>query len=134
MFTFATRAALALVLFAIAGAAVADKALSPKRTGTVQIIKVSGSDLTGLNRHTLTSLINQARQKGSTKIVVDLGSVTHMTPAGMESLTAGAHSFGSGNFAIANLSGQPARLAQSEGAGLFAAYTSVQEAVSALKE
>jgi len=134
MNTLATRFVLMLVLFAFAAFTVADEDRSPPNISAVQVIKVNGTDLTGLNGHALTSLINRAKQNGTTKIVVDLGSVSHMTPAGMEPLTAGAQSFGSGNFAVANLSGQPAQLAQTEGAGLFDSYSSVEEAVAALKE
>ena len=130
----ATPIVLTLVLFAFAAFTVAGEVISPTKTSTVQIVKVNGTDLTGLNGNALTSLINQAKQNGTTKIVVDMGSVSHMTPAGMESLTAGAQSFGSGNFAVANLFGQPAQLAQIKGAGLFNVYASVQQAVAALKE
>lgn len=134
MHTLAARVVLTLVLFTFTAFTVADQESSPANSNAVQIIKVSGTDLTGLNGNALASLFNQAKQNGKTKIVVDLGSVSHMTPAGMESLTAGAQSFGSGNFAVANLSGQPAQLVQGKGAGLFNAYASVQQAVAALKE
>ena len=46
---------------------------------------MNGTDLTGLNGSALTSRINQAKQNRATGIVVDLGTVSHMTPAGMES-------------------------------------------------
>lgn len=134
MKALAARFVLTLVLLAFTTFSAADEVESPTQISVVQVIKVSGTDLTGLNGNALTSLLNRAKQNGTTKIVVDLGSVSHMTPAGMEVLTAGAQSFGSGNFAVASLSGQPAQLAQSEGAGKFNSYPSVQEAVAVLKE
>ena len=52
----------------------------------------------------------------------------------MESLATGAQSFGPDNFAVANLSAQPAELAQSEGAGRFRTFLSVEEAIAAFKK
>ena len=134
MNTLAIRLFLTLALFVVAAFTVADEEISPTKIRSVQVIRVNGTDLTGLNGSALTSRINQAKQNGATGIVVDLGTVSHMTPAGMESLTTGAQSIGAGNFAVANLSGQPAQLAQNGGAGLFHTYSSVQEAVAALRE
>lgn len=134
MNTLAKHVVVTLALFAFAVCAMAGEDTSPPNTSTVQTIKVNGTDLTGLNGSALTNLINQAKQQGTTNIVVDLDSVSHMTPVGMESLTAGAERFGPGNFAVANLSGQPAELAQREGAGRFQTYASVKEAVAALKD
>ena len=134
MNTLAARVVLMLVFIAFATVTAGDEDSSPTKIDTVQIIEVNGADLTGLNGHALTTLLKQAKQKGTTRIVVDLGSVSHMTPAGMESLTAGAQSFGFGNFAVANLAEQPAQLVRSKRSGLFNTYSSVQEAVAALRE
>lgn len=133
MNTLVTRLALTLVLFACGAYAAAGEDTPPTKTGAVQTIKVSGTDLTGLNAISITNLLDQAKQQGTSAVVVDMGSVTHMTPAGMDALVAGAQSFGPERFAVANLSGQPAEVAQSEGAGRLRTFASVQEAVAALK-
>jgi len=134
MNTFTRRFVLTIALFTLGACAVAGEHTPPPKTRAVQTIKVSGTDLTGLNASTLTSLLSQVKQQGTTTVVVDMGSVIHMTPAGMESLSAGAQSFGSDNFAVANLSAQPAELAQSEGAGRFRTFLSVEEAIAAFKK
>jgi anti-anti-sigma regulatory factor len=134
MNAFARRLVLTIALFTFGACAVAGEDTRPSKTGAVQTIKVSGTDLTGLNASSLTSLLRQVKQQGTTTVVVDMGSVSHMTPAGMESLSAGAQIFGSDNFAVANLSAQPAELAQSEGVGRFRTFPSVEEAIAAFKK
>ena len=74
---------------------------------------------------------NQAKKQGAGIVVVDMGSVTHMTPAGMDALAAGTDIFGPEHFGVANLSGQPAELVQ--GTGGFQTFTNVEEAAAALK-
>lgn len=134
MNTFATPFILVLALFAAAAPALADSDKSPPKTSAIQTITVSGTDLTGLNASSLGSLLSKAKQQGAAAVVVDMGSVSHMTPAGMEALAVGAQIFGQDNFAVANLSGEPAKLVQGEGAGQFQSFPSVPEAIAALKK
>lgn len=134
MNTFAKRFVLTIAIFAVGVWALADEDRPPPKTGAVQTIKVSGTDLTGLNAIVLTSLLDQAKRQGTTAVIVDMGSVNHMTPAGMESLSAGAQSFGPDHFAVVNLSAQPAELVQSKGAGRFRTFFSVEEAITALRK
>lgn len=134
MNAFATRFVLTLALVAFGVCTIADEETPQPKTGSIQTIKVGGTDLTGLNAITLTSILSQAKQQGAKAVVVDMGSVSHLTPAGMESLATGAQSFGMDNFAVANLSAQPAELVQSAGAGQFRTFASVEEATAALKK
>ncbi len=134
MYASATRFFLVLTLLAYGACAVAGEDSLPSETRSVQTVKVNGTDLTGLNASALTNLLSQAKQQGVIAVVVDMSAVSHMTPAGMASLAAGRQNFGSDNFAVANLSGQPADLAQSKGADRFQTFPSVEEAVTALNK
>ncbi len=133
MNSLAKRLALVLVLLAFGTCVNADEDAAPTKAAAVQTIKVNGSDLTGLNAGAITSMLNQAKKQGAGTVVVDMGSVTYMAPAGMDALAAGTEIFGQGHFGVANLSGQPAELAQGEGAGRFETFATVEEAAAALK-
>jgi anti-anti-sigma regulatory factor len=128
----ATRLLVFLAVLGIGAPALPDNDAPPPRTRAVQTITVSGTDLTGLNAGALTAVLTRAEQQGATVVVVDMGSVSHMTPAGMASLEAGAERFGRDSFGVANLSGQPAALAQSEGRDRFRIFASLDEARAAL--
>ena len=76
MNTLAARVVLMLVFIAFATVTAGDEDSSPTKIDTVQIIEVNGADLTGLNGHALTSLINS--EKGTEGI----DSITVIRPAG----------------------------------------------------
>lgn len=109
---------------------------TPEQQGPnrVQVIQVQGSDLTGLNLETLSGNLQAAHRQGAVALVLDLGSLTHMTEAGMQALVSGAEIFGRDRFAVANLSGAPAELLKNQGAGRIQVFPTVEEAVAALSK
>ena len=95
-----------------------------------QVIKVGGSDLTGLNASALIDTLRKAKEHGATAVVLDLGGITHLTEAGMDALSAGVQLFGTNGFAVAGLSGDAKNVA--EAGGGIRLYPSVDDALSGL--
>ena len=103
------------------------------RTGTIQIINVSGRELTGLNAYSLLSSLSLAKDRGARAVVVNLERVTYMTDAGADALVQGEALFGAGNLAIANLRGTPSTVLENRAPGHFPIYPSKAAAVAALR-
>ena len=116
------------------GLAAADEQPDPQMSGRPQVLQVQGSELTGLNAGTLVDSLKRAREQGVQALVLDLGGIVHMTEAGMDALVQGAKIFGVDHFGAANLSGEPARLAQTKGTGRFRVYPTVEAATASLGE
>lgn len=112
-----------LVLLYSSAASLAQQASSPR------VIRIQGTELTGLNAPSLTVQLRQIRDRGITALVLDLGGITRLTEAGLEALMAGVALFGAADFAVAGLSGEAANLASTRGGGLRL-YPSVEAALA----
>lgn len=102
-------------------------------TGPIQIVNVSGRELTGLNAFSLLSSLSLAKDKGARGVVVNLERVTYMTEPGVDALVQGEELLGPGNLALVNLLGEPRRILEDKVPGHFKIYSSKADAVAALR-
>ncbi len=120
---------IALLTAVVAGIAVQGNALAAE--SNVSVLGVGGNELTGLNAGALENAIANAKTSGAQALVIDLSGISHMTPAGMDALLAGARSLGKDRFAVTDPGGEPGELLRS--AGEIRVFSTVDEAVSALR-
>ena len=125
------RILLSIVLLTAVVAGIAAEESTSAAKSNVSVLGVGGNDLTGLNAGALENAIANAKTSGAQALVIDLSGLSHMTPAGMDALLAGARSMGKEHFAVTDPGGQPGELLRS--AGEIRVFSTVDEAAAALR-
>ena len=104
-----------------------------RRSGTINVVNVSGRELTGLNAFSLVSSLSEAKDRGARAVAVNLGVVTYITEPGVDALIQGEKIFGADNFVVFNLQGTPRQFVEEHAPGRFRIYDSKGAAVAALR-
>ena len=124
-----------VVLVAVlAGAACrihAEDAAPPANT-VVQVVKVAGTEITGLNALSLDQEIAAVKAAGATAVVIDLSRVERLTRAGLAPFERAIEELGSDHVGLVGVAGQPRELLSDSGKS-YRLFDSVGEATAAVK-
>ena len=121
----------AVLLAAFACQVHAQNGVSPA-SQKVQIVKIAGRELTGLNAFSLTQEIDAAKASGATALVVDLRRVERLTPAGLKPFEHAVEELGSDRVGLVGAAGQPRDLLSASGT-TYRLFDSIEEAAAAIR-
>jgi anti-anti-sigma regulatory factor len=99
----------------------------------VQVVKVAGTEITGLNAFSLAQEIEAAKASGATAIVIDLKRVQRLTPAGLTPFEHAIEELGSDHVGLVGVARQPHQVLSGSGIS-YRLFDSVEEAAAAVKK
>ena len=98
----------------------------------IQVVKVSGTEITGLNSFSLVQEIEAAIAAGATALVIGLSRVERLTPAGTAAFERAIAKLGSEQVALVGVAKQPSGVLEDSGKP-YRLFDSVEEGVEAVK-
>jgi len=98
----------------------------------LQVVKVAGTEITGLNAFSLGQEIDAAMRSGATALVFDLTRVQRLTPAGLAPFERAVSELGTEHVGLVGVARQPRELLSGSG-NAYRLFDSVEEATAAVK-
>ena len=98
----------------------------------IQVVRVAGTEITGLNSFSLTQEIEAATASGATAVMIDMTRVERMTPAGLAPFQRAVDQLGNDHVGLVGVSGQPRDVLLGSGKS-YRLFDTVEEATAAVK-